>query len=124
VEVGAAPGGKASHAAMRTGPTGRIIAIDRPAGFKSTMEEPIFELTTDNPPRAVELLRDTAGVVTAAMFGRAVHIIVQDETTTHQQVERELTTAGLACTNLERIAPSLEDVFVSLVMREGGAVVG
>ena len=28
VEVGAAPGGKASYAAMQTGPTGRVVAID------------------------------------------------------------------------------------------------
>jgi ABC-2 type transport system ATP-binding protein len=102
---------------------GRVIALDRPAGFKSAMKEPIFELATDNAPRAVELLRDTPGIVTAAMFGRAVHIIVQDVTTAREHIERELAAAGLTCTYLEPITPSLEDVFVSLVMREGGAVV-
>lgn len=103
---------------------GRIIALDRPAGFKSAMDEPLFELSTDNPPRAVELLRDAPGVVTAAMFGRVVHIIVDDETTARENIMRVLATAGLKYAYLDPIAPSLEDVFVSLVMREGGAVVG
>ncbi len=103
---------------------GRIIALDRPAGFKSAMREPIFELATDNAPRAVELLRAAPGVVTAAMFGRVVHIIVEDEATAREQIQNQLKSAGLACTRLEPITPSLEDVFVSLVMQEGGAVVG
>ncbi|KPJ96295.1 MAG: multidrug ABC transporter ATP-binding protein [Gemmatimonas sp. SG8_17] len=103
---------------------GRLIALDRPAGFKQKMIEPLLQLNTDNAPAAVTVLRETPGVVAAAMFGRVVHVTVADESEALGMIPRVLDTAGLTCAGLERITPSLEDVFVSLVMREGGAAVG
>ncbi len=103
---------------------GRLIALDRPSGFKQTMVEPLLQLNTDNAPAAVTVLRETPGVVAAAMFGRVVHVTVADESEALRMIPQVLSTAGLTCAALERITPSLEDVFVSLVMRGGGVVVG
>ncbi len=98
---------------------GRLIALDRPAGFKRRMIEPLLQLTTDNAPAAVTVLRQTAGVVAAAMFGRVVHVTVADESEALSMIPEVLRNAGLTCAALKRITPSLEDVFVSLVMRGG-----
>jgi ABC-2 type transport system ATP-binding protein len=103
---------------------GKLIAMDRPAALKQSLGERILRLETDNTPEAVEALQKTPGVIDAAMFGRAVHITVTDESTAPGAVRATLAAAGRTCESLERITPSLEDVFVSLVRREGGAVIG
>ena len=103
---------------------GKLIAMDRPAALKQSLDERILRLETDNTPEAVEALQKTPGVIDAAMFGRAVHITVTDESTAPDAVRATLAAAGRTCESLERITPSLEDVFVSLVRREGGAVIG
>jgi ABC-2 type transport system ATP-binding protein len=103
---------------------GRLIALDRPASLKRMLHEPILRLDTDNAPKAVEALQKTTGVIDAAMFGRAVHVTVSDESAALDAIRGALSAAGRTCERLERITPSLEDVFVSLVRHEGGAVVG
>jgi ABC-2 type transport system ATP-binding protein len=101
---------------------GRIIALDRPATLKHTLHQPLLELHTDDPPRAVEALTQVPGVISAAMFGRAVHIMVEDEQTAQLALPGALAAAGRTCEKLEPVEPSLEDVFVALVQREDGAV--
>jgi len=103
---------------------GRLIALDKPAALKQLMTEPIFELHTDNAPDAVEALQQAPGVIDAAMFGRAVHVSVENEEAATREIPRILDASGLSCKSLRRIIPSLEDVFVSLIRREGGAVIG
>jgi ABC-2 type transport system ATP-binding protein len=101
---------------------GRIIALDRPAGLKHTLRQPLLELHTDDPPKAVEALTPAPGVISAAMFGRTVHVMVEDEQAARSALPGVLAAAGRACDRLEPVEPSLEDVFVALVQREGGAV--
>ncbi len=103
---------------------GRLIALDKPAALKQLMDEPIFEVATDDTPEAVEALKQAPGIIDAAMFGRAVHVTVQDEKAGAEEIPRILEAAGRSCESLRRVTPSLEDVFVSLIRREGGAVVG
>ena len=99
---------------------GRLIALDRPAELKRTLHQPLLELRTDDAPRAVEALQAAPGVVTAALFGRAVHLMVEDADAAIAAVPGVLAGRGLSCESLEEVPPSLEDVFVGLVLREGG----
>jgi ABC-2 type transport system ATP-binding protein len=103
---------------------GKLIAMDRPSALKQEIDIPILSLQTDNAPLAVEALHNVAGVIDAAMFGRDVHITVEDESHAREIIRDTLAAANRTCDSLERVTPSLEDVFVSLVRREGGAVVG
>jgi ABC-2 type transport system ATP-binding protein len=103
---------------------GRLIALEQPGALKRALREPLLELTTDDAPRAVEAIRGAPGVLEAAMFGRAVHLLVEDETAALRDVPHRLGQAGREVRALRRVAPSLEDVFVALVHREGGVVRG
>jgi ABC-2 type transport system ATP-binding protein len=103
---------------------GRLIALDRPSHLKRAMEEPLLELVTDSPPKAVEALKEAPGILEAAMFGRVVHLMVDDESRARRDVPLLLSAAGRTCEQLRRIAPSLEDVFVAAVQRAGGAMSG
>ncbi|HYV96551.1 MAG TPA: ABC transporter ATP-binding protein [Gemmatimonadaceae bacterium] len=103
---------------------GRLIALDRPAALREKMAEPILELATTNGPEAAQALRDAPGVIEAAMFGRDVHVVVEDERAAASALPAFLAAKGIGVSRVERVRPSLEDVFVSLVRREGGAVAG
>ncbi|MDE3052611.1 MAG: ABC transporter ATP-binding protein [Gemmatimonadota bacterium] len=103
---------------------GRLVALDRPAALRARMIEPILGLVTDDGPAAVQALQGAPGVIEAAMFGRAVHVVVQDEAAARAELPAFLAAHGRSCVRLEAVRPTLEDVFVSLVRREGGAVEG
>ncbi|MGH7668655.1 MAG: ATP-binding cassette domain-containing protein [Gemmatimonadaceae bacterium] len=103
---------------------GRLIALDRPAALRGRMTEPILEIATDNGPAAVQELQRAPGVLEAAMFGRTVHVVVQDEAAARDTLPAFLSAHGRTCERITTVRPSLEDVFVSLVRREGGAVEG
>jgi ABC-2 type transport system ATP-binding protein len=105
---------------------GRLIALDTPAALRAGMEDPILRVRTDRAAAAVEPLEGVPGVLEASLFGRHLHLTVEKESAeaVEAAVARVLPSAGLRFDGMERVRPSLEDVFVSLVRREGGAVVG
>lgn len=103
---------------------GRLIALDSPSGLRATMTEPILEFATNDPPHAVGVAEAVEGVIEASMFGRAVHVVVEDEAAARELLPTRLGEHGFECSGIRRINPSLEDLFVSLVRLEGGAVEG
>jgi ABC-2 type transport system ATP-binding protein len=103
---------------------GRLIALDTPRALRRRMVEPILEVHTDDAPRAVQALAGAPGVLEAAMFGRVLHVTVEDAAAGEAEVRRALEAAGRSVRDVHTIEPSLEDVFVSLVRAEGGARVG
>jgi ABC-2 type transport system ATP-binding protein len=103
---------------------GRLIALDSPSALRDKIVEPILEVKTDDAPRAVEALMGTPGILDAAMFGRTLHVTVEDADTGADLVRNSLRSAQRTVERIVTIKPSLEDVFVSLVRAEGGAVVG
>jgi ABC-2 type transport system ATP-binding protein len=103
---------------------GALIALDRPAVLKDSIREPILEIVTDDAPKAVEALQGWAGVLEVTMFGRALHVMVEDLVAAEREIPERLAAAGHGIESMRAIPPSLEDVFVSLVHRSGGAVAG
>ncbi len=103
---------------------GRIIALDRPAELRAKMGEPILEVAASDASAAAQALQHQPGIVEAAMFGRALHVVVDDVERARSFLPAFLATHGIVVGGMQLVRPSLEDVFVSLVRREGGAVAG
>lgn len=103
---------------------GVIVALDRPAALKAEIREPILEVLTDDPPRAVDVLRGGPGIIEVTMFGRAIHVMVEDRATGERRIPEILEVVGQRANSIRPIEPSLEDVFVSFVKRSGGTVAG
>jgi ABC-2 type transport system ATP-binding protein len=103
---------------------GRLIALDTPTGLRSRVVSPILEVRTDDAPGAVEALLGATGVIDAAMFGRSLHVTVESAEHGRAVIAEALAAVGREVTEIRPVEPSLEDVFVSLVRAEGGAVIG
>jgi ABC-2 type transport system ATP-binding protein len=103
---------------------GRLIALDTPPALRARMIEPILALDTVDGPAAAHVLQTAHGVIEAAMFGRAVHVVVEDDEVAMRELPAFLEARGIRCNAITPVRPSLEDVFVSLVRHEGGAVLG
>jgi ABC-2 type transport system ATP-binding protein len=102
---------------------GRLIALDTPARLRASDTEPVFELQTGDSPRAVKLLQQLDGVHDATLYGRVVHVAVSDAERARREIPALLAQHGIALRGMERIMPSLEDVFVYRVRAAGGAPV-
>lgn len=103
---------------------GRLVALDAPAVLKASLETPILEVRADDPTRAAALLADLDGVEEATMIGRAVHVVALDEAAARTRIAEALDREGIGLRGVERVRPTLEDVFVSLVRRSGGVIAG
>ncbi len=103
---------------------GRLIALDTPRALRARVVEPILEVRTDDAPKSVAALVGADGIVDVGMFGRALHVTVEDLDEGRRTMNEVLLRAGRVVEAVAPVAPSLEDVFVSLVRAEGGAVVG
>ncbi|MEJ2677636.1 MAG: ABC transporter ATP-binding protein [Gemmatimonadota bacterium] len=103
---------------------GRLIALDSPSALRGSMSEPLFQVTTPDAPRAVEALAKSPDVLEASLFGRAVHVVMKEAGGAEASIGATLADAGVSVTSVEQIPPALEDVFVALIRREGGAVEG
>ena len=101
---------------------GRLIALDTPARVKALMKEPLLEVVTADGPAVAQALQGQPGVAEAAMFGRAVHVAVENAAEAAAQIPGLLASRGLRVDRVHAIEPSLEDVFVALVHASGGVL--
>jgi ABC-2 type transport system ATP-binding protein len=93
---------------------GKIIAEGSPKSLKSSaMKKDVLEVDVENPVEAMEAL-ESAGF-DPAIFGSALHVTVGDSALAEPAIRRALADAGLPPARIEKIAPSLEDVFVNLI---------
>jgi len=59
------------------------------------------------------------GVSDAALYGVLLHVGVDSAASATPRLTAALTEQGIAVQRVERIIPSLEDVFVSLIAEQG-----
>jgi ABC-2 type transport system ATP-binding protein len=103
---------------------GRLIGLDEPARLKARMQEPLLEIRTDDAPGTVEALQGVASVKDVSLYGRSGHVVVDDADEAARTLPELLAQRGLPVHSIAPVRPSLEDIFVGMVRREGGAVIG
>ncbi len=95
---------------------GELVAVGTPGELKERlMEDQVLRIACDRPQEALAVVSAAEGVRDAALFGHEIHLITEDAEHLAPALHKTLKDAGHAVESIERITPSLEDVFVSLI---------
>lgn len=95
---------------------GELVAVGTPLELKTRfMAEDVVEVLCDRSQDAMEHIEALSGVRHAALFGRGLHVVAEDADAAIPAIVQTLAAKGFADVRAERITPSLEDVFVSLI---------
>jgi len=94
---------------------GKIVALGTPSELKRNFMTGELLLIECQPlGAAVEALQQAPDVMDAAVFGNALHLVVRDAAATMPSIAKFLESRGVTVSRIEKIRPTLEDVFVSL----------
>ncbi|RJQ47978.1 MAG: ABC transporter ATP-binding protein [Gaiellales bacterium] len=96
---------------------GELIAAGSPDELKTHfMQDDIVEVLCEQPQEALSVLGTVAGVKEVALFGKGLHVVVERQAAdVIGAIQSRLAERNFAVSRAERIVPSLEDVFVSLI---------
>jgi ABC-2 type transport system ATP-binding protein len=103
---------------------GKVIALGAPADLKRELStHTLLRLDTPAPLDTMRALEEAPGVLDVAVFGGGLHVTVDasdsgGERVIMERIRERLTARGIAARRLEKILPSLEDVFVALIEAE------
>lgn len=99
---------------------GRLAVIGTVAEVKKTFaSRPIVEIRTDRPVDAMQVLDAMDAVEKTSLFGTALHAVLRSEAA-GDEIAARLRARGLRVDSIERVQPSLEDVFLDVVDKAGG----
>ncbi len=96
---------------------GGIVAGGTPKELKNDfLKNPILELECNQPIKAMQLLERADCIIDISLFGNNLHLSVSESENASQRILEILSQdATLEIIRLEKIVPTLEDVFISLL---------
>lgn len=95
---------------------GKIAAVDSPVNIKRNFKYRVLEVRVGL--RDPEIFRDNPGVLEAFCHGDKYKLLVNDISAARRAIEQQLSGKGMVNYSIRETAPSMEDVFVSLVEKE------
>jgi ABC-2 type transport system ATP-binding protein len=92
---------------------GRLVAAGSPIELKTHyITSPILEVRCDDVVQSLELVRVEPWALETSVFGTALHVMVANAEEGAGRIRALLGRNGIALASIERIVPSLEDVFL------------
>jgi ABC-2 type transport system ATP-binding protein len=98
---------------------GKLVATGTPTSIKQNhMNGYVIEIDCDQPPQALQALREIDQLEEVALYGRLIHVVVSDVAAQQPQIAAKLESAKISVNSIIAIPPSLEDVFISSAKRD------
>jgi ABC-2 type transport system ATP-binding protein len=94
---------------------GRLLGLETPDNIKRMMKETMIELVCDFPRKAKEIIDERNLALSSILFGERLHLVVADEEGDFKKIHEILCSSDIKILNYQKISPSLEDVFFSLL---------
>jgi ABC-2 type transport system ATP-binding protein len=99
---------------------GALAAIGTTAEVKQTFaDRSIAEVRASDPVQAMKTLDEMPDVEKTSLFGTAVHAVFKRPQLDVAELSHRLAGAGISVSSVERVSPSLEDVFLDVVEKFG-----
>ncbi len=98
---------------------GKLIAEGDSRVLKTKyIKNPIFEIECDRVVDALQLMEKENFVGETSIFGNEIHIIVNDQYENENQIRTVLNRHNINVIRIDRIVPTLEDVFIHLLEKD------
>jgi ABC-2 type transport system ATP-binding protein len=98
---------------------GRVIALGAPAELRAGLNtQVLLQLDTSAPLETMRALEHAPGILEVAVFGGGLHVAVSKYDTGIATIRDRLASEKIDIFQLQKIQPSLEDVFVALIEEE------
>jgi ABC-2 type transport system ATP-binding protein len=98
---------------------GRLIALGSPTELKHSLDlYSVFEVQCSKPIDAMELLGRQAWTADTSIFGSAFHVSTLNVQEAEMKIHSILTKENITVSRIEKILPSLEDVFIHRIAEE------
>jgi len=95
---------------------GEIIALGSPRALKTDhMPEAVLEIDCARPNEAMTAIEHLPEVKEVALFGKGLHAVASDAAAATAAIRAALVAGNFHLDRIERVTPTLEDVFVSLI---------
>jgi len=95
---------------------GELVAVGSPQVLKTElMQETVLEVLCERPQEVMADIEKLPGVKEVALFGRGLHVVATDSETVIGPIVALFERSGHPLERIEKIVPSMEDVFVSLI---------
>ena len=101
---------------------GKLAALGTTTELKQVFRDrPILEVQAAQPVAAMEALDALDEVEKTSLFGTSLHVVLRHADRAEDVIAQALQKAGVETRAISRVTPSLEDVFLDVVERTGGA---
>jgi ABC-2 type transport system ATP-binding protein len=100
---------------------GRLISAEPPDAMRQRMRGELVEVLAEPRDIVRRVLSASPQVLSQMVFADRLHVVVRDAAQAIPALRAELEAAGARVLETERIAPSLEDVFISMIEERTGA---
>jgi ABC-2 type transport system ATP-binding protein len=98
---------------------GKVIALGTPEELKRSLtSHTLLNLESSDALETMRALEGAPGVFDVAVFGGGLHVTVDDGDAAPERIRLTLAAKGIEVKRLERIEPSMEDVFVAMIESE------
>jgi len=93
---------------------GRLIGAGSPEQCRADLAEVILEVDAQPVMQAAAVARAQEGVAGVSIYGHTLRVFAKEATPLCDRLREELVAQGLGVKGLRTVAPTLEDVFMSL----------
>jgi ABC-2 type transport system ATP-binding protein len=98
---------------------GNLLSVGTPDEIKALMKGELWEVRCPQRMKAREMLQKIPEIRSAGIFGDRIHAVLEGGDKSRTEMERMLRESGFEIQSMKKIAPSLEDVFISTMPEEG-----
>jgi ABC-2 type transport system ATP-binding protein len=99
---------------------GRLVALGTVSELKHVFAgRAVLEVAAPRVGEALEAIAEAPWALETSVFGTRVHVVVRDPEAGRREIASLLASSGNEPTSIERILPSLEDVFIHHVEEAG-----
>ncbi len=98
---------------------GELISVEEPGAIRARMRGEVVEVLAEPKAAARRALRGAPEVLSEAVFGDRLHIVVPHAEAAIPSLTARLASRGVLVRDARPVAPSLEDVFISMIEERG-----